>query len=540
MKYPKTSLLSSLLSDLHNALFAEKSDISTESVLELRNANAYSRRKFLTDTTKAVGLIGLSSTLPLTLFSSPNEENKKMFSSQTAKIAIIGGGLAGLNCAYQLQKKGIVAEIYEADKRVGGRILTKKDIFGAGITTEFGGEFIDSNHKDMLSLAKEFHLELNDTQKDVTENKLVKDIYAFNGKIYSEKEVIDEFRKVAPKIAEDLKKCGKDFDTPHCEALDKTSLEAYIRSFACEKWLQDLLISAYIAEYGLDASEQSSLNFVSMISTNTKAGFEIFGDSDERFKIKGGNQLLTDKLQEKLKDQIKFEYKLTSVLAEKEGYKLTFEGKDPILADYVVLAIPFSILRNIKLQIKGMSEEKQKCINELGYGQNNKLMLGFKNRFWRNSDLKTAGYILNSDIQNGWDSSQMQTNNEGEGGYTIFIGGKPSIDMAKQAQDAGLKDSVPDGILQDYLTKLEAIFKGTKANYNGKNKAALWSNNPFINGSYACYKVGQWTTISGQEIEPIGNIFFAGEHCSSDFQGYMNGAAETGRIAAEAIVKKLK
>ncbi|MBK8608608.1 MAG: FAD-dependent oxidoreductase [Chitinophagaceae bacterium] len=58
--------------------------------------------------------------------------------------------------------------------------------------------------------------------------------------------------------------------------------------------------------------------------------------------------------------------------------------------------------------------------------------------------------------------------------------------------------------------------------------------------SYACYKPGQWTTIGGAEIEPVGNLLFAGEHCSSDFQGYMNGGAETGRRAAAELMKLVK
>jgi monoamine oxidase len=42
--------------------------------------------------------------------------------------------------------------------------------------------------------------------------------------------------------------------------------------------------------------------------------------------------------------------------------------------------------------------------------------------------------------------------------------------------------------------------------------------------------------FSGQEGEPVGNLYFAGEHCSRDFQGFMNGGAMTGRLAAAAIL----
>ena len=65
-----------------------------------------------------------------------------------------------------------------------------------------------------------------------------------------------------------------------------------------------------------------------------------------------------------------------------------------------------------------------------------------------------------------------------------------------------------------------------------------WAKDNLIGGGYASYKVGQWTSISGEEITPQGNIFFCGEHCSEDFQGYMNGGAETGRKVAEEIIKK--
>ena len=86
---------------------------------------------------------------------------------------------------------------------------------------------------------------------------------------------------------------------------------------------------------------------------------------------------------------------------------------------------------------------------------------------------------------------------------------------------------------------MDKIFKGAKTNFTGKYDFARWFTNPYVKGSYAGYKTGQWTTIAGKEIGPVGNIFFAGEHCSSNFQGFMNGAAETGRMAAESIINKL-
>jgi monoamine oxidase len=49
--------------------------------------------------------------------------------------------------------------------------------------------------------------------------------------------------------------------------------------------------------------------------------------------------------------------------------------------------------------------------------------------------------------------------------------------------------------------------------------------------------VGQWQTLRGKESTPLGKIFFAGEHCSEDAQGYMEGGAATGKAAGEKIAK---
>jgi len=89
------------------------------------------------------------------------------------------------------------------------------------------------------------------------------------------------------------------------------------------------------------------------------------------------------------------------------------------------------------------------------------------------------------------------------------------------------------------LPGLERAFPGLTAAQNGRVERFHWPTYPLLRGRYACYKPGQWTTIAGAEGRPVGNLFFAGEHCSYDFQGYMNGAAETGRTAAEAILARV-
>jgi monoamine oxidase len=65
-----------------------------------------------------------------------------------------------------------------------------------------------------------------------------------------------------------------------------------------------------------------------------------------------------------------------------------------------------------------------------------------------------------------------------------------------------------------------------------------WPTHPQVKGSYASYRPGQWAywSLEGQRE---GNLHFCGEHCSLEFQGYMEGGAETGALVAAEILDDL-
>jgi monoamine oxidase len=479
-------------------------------------SNGLSRKDFLVNTGKTALALGLSSSI-LNACAPAKKGNG------STRVAIIGGGIAGLHAGHILKKQGIDFTIFEGSSRLGGRIFTAKDQLGNGLTTELGGEFIDSNHTDMINLANEFGLKLYDLEADVQNGQLIKDTYFFDGRHYTEKELITEFSKFSEKIAADVKLVVEDEDEAAFEKYDAISIVQYLNDLGIKGWLFNMLSFAYTSEYGMDAGEQSALNLIYMLDPKTSSGFRVFGDSDERYKIIGGNSLLIEKMQDLLKDNIRTEHYLTTLEAQKDKYLLNFKDGTQVESAYVILAIPFSLLRLVELKVS-LPEEKKKAIQELGYGTSSKIIFGFNDRVWRSQ--KYSGYLFNNVIHNGWDSSVGQNNNSGPGSYTIFLGGKEAKEIKEENA-------------QSYLNQLDKIFPGTAATYNSKKAVFNWASSPISLGGYASYKVGQWSIISGHEKTPVGNIYFAGEHCSEDFQGYMNGGAETGRIAAEGIINNL-
>lgn len=523
-KQSKTPLFGTVRKAFQMALTAERRKTSAEEIVQRSDEHRLSRRKFIENTGKTALIGGM---LPAIGFPSFRR-------ALAPRIAIVGGGIAGLNALHHLKKNGLDATIYEASNRMGGRMFSVTDAMGPGTWAEFGGEFIDTNHADMWQLAKEFDLEVMDFAQ-ASESKLIKEAFFFNGQHYTLAQVVEEFRGFAHRMQADIDRLDGDISytskSKVVKKFDRMSISRYLEKIGVSGWIKRLIEVAYESEYGLSPAVQSSLNLLLLISTETPNGqWEVFGESDERYKIRQGNQRITDALAGRYSAHISLNRALEAIRANGSGYNLYFSGTtEPVLADFVVMTIPFTVLRKLELKLE-MPRVKRRCIQELGYGINAKLMLGMKRHFWREQGYTGLVYSDNG-IPNGWDNAQLQTSDDGAAGLSILFGGRrgPNVGHGTQEQQ---KDK--------YLNLWEQVFPGAKAAFNGKTARMDWPSHPHTLGSYVCPTIGQYTSIGGAEQMPISNVFFAGEHCGGDFAGFMNGAAQSGREAAEAIVMKIK
>ncbi len=443
--------------------------------------------------------------------------------ASSARVVVVGAGAAGLAAAHRLNQAGVQATIYEAATRVGGRVRTATGLLAPGITTELGAEFIDTNHRALLRLCSELSLELTDVS--VAGEADLDDVYFFDGHTYGEDDVTAALASLQPRIDTDLARVGLDVDYRHAgagQALDDDNLAHYFQSLGATGWFYAFLDTAFTTEFGLDLHDQSALNFLNIYQDGS-----LWGDSDERFKVQGGNQRIVDGLAALLPGQVQLAHRLLSVRPQGTGYRLAFDadGKaNDVDADVVLLTLPFSTLREVEIAVE-LPEVKRRSIAELGYGTNAKLMVGVKERSWRARG--HSGAVLSDEgFQLAWDSSRMQPGTQGV--VSMFTGGQAGIDVG-------------GGTAEDQVSKAwPGLVRGLgDVVRSGSSARCHWPSEPFARGSYACYRPGQWTRLAGVEGEAVGRLFFAGEHCSRIFQGFINGAVETGEQAADAIVKLL-
>ncbi|MCL4807397.1 MAG: FAD-dependent oxidoreductase, partial [Thermoanaerobaculia bacterium] len=185
----------------------------------------------------------------------------------------------------------------------------------------------------------------------------------------------------------------------------------------------------------------------------------------------------------------------------------------------------FTLLRDVRLDVP-LTPRKKRAIAELGYGTNAKLMTGWSRREWRLSHGSTGTVMTDAGFQIAWETSRAQ--NGSAGVLTNFTGGAEGL-------AAGLGTAAERAV--ELAGRLDGIFPGISAHHRLAQAVRFhWPTHEWTRGSYACYRVGQITAFGGAEAEPEGRVFFAGEHTSSDFQGFMEGACESGERAAKEVL----
>jgi monoamine oxidase len=468
-------------------------------------------------------------------------------SSAAPRIAIVGGGIAGLTAALTLADKGYASTIYEASDRVGGRMHSDRSGYWAdGMVSEFCGELIDTGHMTIRHLAQRFGLPTVDllaAQPNGTEDTLW-----FLGGYYSVDEADKDFQPIHNTLQGQVQ--ATSYPTTyrvHTDAgifFDRMTVYDWIERYVDgghRSRMGRLLDAAYNEEYGAETRDQSALNLMYLLGYNATPGtFQIFGASDERFHIAGGNELLPEAIRDYLgRRTIQYGMSLQAVSQTSSGVSLKFAGVSaPVVADYAILCMSFSVLRTLDYRGAQFDDLKKTAIAQLGSGRNSKLQLQFDSRAWY--ALGSNGNVYSDlGIQNTWEVSRGQVGTSGilvnYSGGDVAGAYKPSTPYSSAATSSQVTTYA-----KQFLARLETVYPGIGAHWNGKATLSTPFTDPLLRCSYSDWKPGQYVGFSGYEGVPQGRIHFAGEHCSQDFQGYMEGGASEGVRAAGEILAALK
>jgi monoamine oxidase len=432
---------------------------------------------------------------------------------------VIGAGLAGLAAAYELTLRHWKVTVLEASDRLGGRVLSHTFDQAPHLVCELGGEWVGRDHKEMHRLCRIFRLKLIRHQYC---NSFMPRGKNKREKIYQPKDwcLSSDAKKRFKRFAEEFKKM-KDMERRQLDKLDWwTRLE--MLGFKQEDLLRrDLMDSTDFGESIRHASA-----YVAAAEYISADGLTVDDTDEMDKKIAGGNIGLINKLACAVGcGNIRREYVVRHIKYNKRGVKVWADNKTPIEADACICAIPAHYLRKITWYPR--PQKLIEASEQLQYARITKTVVLCRKRFWKLPPRFKGGYSVFTDLASDFcfDASHGQ-----KGTHGILC----SYAIGEKADDIDCADEYELGewIVGDVA---KAVYGRREIETPLAVKRQSWRKDEYTGGAYAFYRPGQWFGLREALAQPLGCVHFAGEHLSDDWQGFMEGAVETGLAAAKQL-----
>jgi monoamine oxidase len=470
-------------------------------------------------------------------------------------VVVVGGGLAGLVAAYELEQQKHKVTLLEADERIGGRVRTHR--FADGSYGELGAMRIPTAHDLTRHYIKLFNLRLRayvgdnpDAYYFVRGKKVrLKNVEQL-GKLFRlaagekgkspeqfwEEAITKRLEKLGNQEREDLFSVKP--KTKEVLALDQLSL----RQLLAEAGLSDEAIEYVLVCYG-----EEGLCYTAATELLRDEFLEVY--SKPLDEIEGGMDSLPKAFVERLQSKPRLgcevieikqdlDRKLVKAIYKEQGEERAVEG------DYLICTIPFSILDRVTIT-PPFSPRKQHAIRVINYDSATKVLVQTKQRFWESIDGIYGGGTL-TDLPTGMtfypsDNAVVEV----KGGETVVkrkdaaVSAKSGVllasynwGMAARQLAAGTSSE----ILAQVVRQVGAIHPQlAEPGMVVDSKVWSWDHHRWSAGAYAWFMPGQHTELYQHIIEPEGRIIIAGEHASLA-HSWMQGALESGVRAVKEVV----
>jgi monoamine oxidase len=470
-----------------------------------------------------------------------------------ARVVVVGAGIAGLGCAYQLWRKhAIRADVYEWSDRPGGRIRTLRDYFDDDQLVEEHAEFINPEHTATLALARYLGLSLDNTERYPPGVDADQELFWFDGRLCSQAALNRDWRQFGETLFREAAAKASwptthRRSTPWATRWDQMSvtdwLDAHVPGGSAGDFGR-LCASAVLDEYGGAANHESALNLIYLLGADSsrrnglqpRSAPQLDG-GNEKWHIHDGNDQLISGIRRWLPPgSLRLGHRLVALRERGDGQVVcSFDAGGrtrDVIADQVVLALPFTTLRDVDTSAIRIDPLHRRAINEQPLGSNAKFFVQYSSRIW-NQQRQTGNAYTDTIVQGTWDATDYQPGSAGI--LAALPGGTVGRRWGSRYGLRGYRGRPPERMVADYLASFEQLFPGSRSHYNGKAFFVWSSGDPYILGAYSYLAVGQYTAFNGIQGRQEGRLHFAGEQTSLNFQGYIEGALRSGYRCAEEI-----
>jgi monoamine oxidase len=424
---------------------------------------------------------------------------------------VAGAGLAGLAAARALERDGARVTIVEARDRVGGRVQTLRDGFRRRQHAEAGADLIEGEQSFTRDLARDLGLKTTRILRRgwgfyTCDRRGLRRVRAVSG-IFE-----NAARRLQPEIAA-YRLADERWDSPIVAAIARRPVARWL----ADQRAEPAFVRGITGLRGFFLADPDDLSLVALVD-------QFAGGSpaaNETFRIVGGNDQLATVLVRSLDARLLLDAAVRRIVRTSRGVRVTVERRgrrSELAADFAVVTLPATTLRSVRME-PGLPPPQARAIATLRYGPATRLVLQFERRWWKKEDRPTA---FGSDEPTGaiWDGNEEQRGAPGI--LTFLAGGGASAALQRILRDEG----VP-GVTRrlEWLGRPATVLAA---------RTVAWTDDPWVRGGYAYFDPGFDPGLRPWLARPAGRLVFAGEHTATRWQGYMNGAIESGlRAAAE-------
>jgi monoamine oxidase len=437
------------------------------------------------------------------LFSAQALGNDK---AQTA--IVVGGGLAGLTAAYELQAKGWQVTLLEARPSLGGRsgLATSEWIGGSKVQPVLNGYV--NTFKLATQPAPEFVR---------NPGYLIDGEYFTAADLATKQPVTAEALKRYEKTLDDLARSVKDPENPGATstlfALDQINVSNWLDRLQLPATARQLINQKIRTRY----DEPSRLSLLYFAQQN-----RVYQDIDDRdlraSRLLGGSPVLAQAFVKQIKT-IKTDSPVSAISQDKDGVTVRV-GAVGYQASYVVLAVPLRALGKIAFT-PTLDNRQLAAIKGTNYGWRDQLLLKFKTPVWDSKARMSGEIYSNTGLGMLWIEPALK------GGANVVV--NLSGDNARLLQAFGDKQMV-----DQVLIRLHAFYPQARGAYTGY-EIRRYSVDPSYGGAYLAYGPGQISKFWKVWEKPQQRIAFAGEHTDSLYPGTLEGALRSGQRAAGQV-----
>lgn len=470
------------------------------------------RRKFIW----GLGVSALSSSLLL-----PTTQVRASKTKRSPSVLVLGAGLSGLYTALLLERAGVKVVVLEGRDRVGGRIYTLDNLPGK---PEAGGQGFSEKYQRLLALAASLQVPTAQANPPARDSLL----YVRSHPILSS----DWAASTANKLAETERstlppRLLTSYLSPDNPLPDET---AWIRAEYADL---DISLKQYLSANGASPEALRLMNFnPGSLFNSVEATSALWAlrnnqraktPSKQPMRIEGGNSRLPEKMAAALKSPVQKRKIVTSIMSSDTCVEVECTDGSTFQANYVVVTLPFSVLRRIKITPPLQGRQAQ-AVAELPYTVVTPIQLAVRRPFWEED-----GFPMQMWTDTPLENILPVKDPTGTQNLVCITGG------VKAQQLDAMNPQVLAEFVQSELARIRPASKGNVE----VTKVVSWGRDPFARGAYAHFAPGQIRRFQGKMAQPWQRIHFAGEHTAISSSG-MEAALESAERVANELLARIK